>query len=217
MQQKHSYWQAETTKYIRPHPRLVLIAELVRVARVSSVLDVGASQGTLAHLLGRSYDYLGLDITGSETTPTSWPRVAFCDFDKVSIESASTYMPRDALVISGVLEYLEDWKSFLNLAISSWLKPGGLLLVSFINTDAYKRTPRLRHPKWRNEFYLPSVLEYFKTTNLQVKTIYPLFGGSGMWQLPISRWAAKRENFLLLNHPWSRQFLLSLESSVGNL
>ena len=197
---------------MHPHPRIVLIAELIQAANITSVLDAGAGRGTLSHLLGRNYDYLGLDIIGNNTKDTSMSQVIFCDFDNITIDIASEFAPRDALVISGVLEYLEDWKSFLNLAVSTWLKPGGLLLISFINANAFKGVPKLRHPKWRNDFYLSSVLKYFKTTNLRINTIYPLFGGSGMWQLAISRRMAKQENYLNLDHPWFRQFLFVLNA-----
>jgi len=195
MDSKESYWQGEAPKYHWAHARLRLIADQIRAdAGIRSVLDVGAGSGTLAHLLGRDLRYLGLDITGRKDADDSWPPVRFCDFDRAESLTAAIDGVYDAAVISGILEYLQDWRGLLRTVTQSALRPGGLLLVSAIYDRFYATFPVKRHPQWRNRF-VPDDLRYaLKDLGLRLEVTYPMWAGGYPWTASLSRLASLRAN-----------------------
>ena len=48
-------------------------------------------------------------------------------------------IPYDCVVISGLLEYLVHWEKIIEKVKTKWLKPGGVCLVSFINSSGYQQ------------------------------------------------------------------------------
>jgi len=208
MESKLRYWEKESPKYNWPHARLLLIAEIIRRAPAgTSVLDLGAGQALLSRLIGPSYPYRALDIVGSTTEE---PRVEVCDFDYIEHFHLSG-TPYEIVVASGLLEYLENWKSFLRHVVTHWLSPSGLLIISFTNGRGYPKAPVLKHPAWKNMFSLPQILNEMVELGLTVECVYPLFWGNKRWGLPLvkalSALAIRRENFLYLDRPWVSQFL----------
>ncbi|MBI5934914.1 MAG: class I SAM-dependent methyltransferase [Chloroflexi bacterium] len=195
MNQKETYWHDEAPKYHWAHSRLKLIAETIRGdASVTSVLDVGAGSGTLAHLLGRGVRYLGLDITGRKEPVDAWPPIRFCDFDDAESFSSLLDQPFDAVVISGVLEYLQDWRGILRLAATKAVKPNGLFLVSAIYDPFYATFPMKRHPAWINRFVPADIRAALAENNLRLDATYPMWAGGYPWTASLSRALAGRGN-----------------------
>lgn len=193
MNQKESYWHSEAPKYHWAHARMRLIAETLRNdASIRSVLDVGAGSGTLAHLLGRELRYLGLDITGRKEPDDEWPPIRFCDFDKTDSLSALIDDPFDAVVISGVLEYLQDWRALLRTVTEQTLRPGGLLLVSAIHFPFYNTFPVKRHPAWINRFVPADLRAAIADNGLRLDATYPMWPGGYPWTAALSRAFARR-------------------------
>ena len=193
MNQKESYWHSEAPKYHWAHARLRLIAGTIQGdASIRSVLDVGAGSGTLAHLLGRDLRYLGLDITGRKETDEQWPRIRFCDFDKADSLSPLIEEPFDAAVVSGVLEYLQDWRGLLRTVTEKALRPGGLLFVSAIYSRFYDTFPVQRHPAWINHFVPADLHAAIAENHLRLDATYPMWTGGHPWTAALSRTCALR-------------------------
>jgi SAM-dependent methyltransferase len=193
MDAKETYWHNEAPKYHWAHARLRLIADQIRAdVGIRSVLDVGAGSGTLAHLLGRDTRYLGLDITGRKDADNAWPSIRFCDFDRAESVIAAIDGVYDAAVISGVLEYLQDWRGILRTVTEKTLRPGGLLLVSAIYDRFYETFPVKRHPAWRNRFVPDELRAALKDIDLRIDVTYPMWAGGSPWTVHLSRWAAFR-------------------------
>jgi SAM-dependent methyltransferase len=193
MDTKETYWQDEAPKYHWAHARLRLIADQIRTdSGIHSVLDVGAGSGTLAHLLERDIRYLGLDITGRKDTDDAWPLIRFCDFDRAESLTAAIDEVYDAAVISGVLEYLQDWRGLLRTVTEKALRPGGLLLVSAIYDRFYATFPFKRHPAWRNRFVPDDLCGALKNLGLRIEVTFPMWAGGYPWTANLSRWTALR-------------------------
>lgn len=193
MNKKEIYWHAESPKYHWAHARMKLIAETIQSdASIQSVLDVGAGSGTLAHLLGRNLRYLGLDITGRKELDDMWPVIRFCDFDRVEAFNVLIEHPFDAVVISGVLEYLQDWRGFFQTSVHEGLRPGGRLLVSAIDTRFYETFPVKRHPAWINRFIPADLRSAIADNGLRLDMTYPMWTGGHPWTSSLSRLFACR-------------------------
>ena len=193
MNQKETYWHSEAPKYHWAHSRLKLIAETIRGdASIKSVLDIGAGSGTLAHLLGRDIRYLGLDITGRKEPDDQWPPIRFCDFDDAESFSSLLDQPFDAVVISGVLEYLKDWRGILRVAARQGLKANGMLLVSAIYFPFYETFPMKRHPAWINRFVPADIRAALADNDLRLDVTYPMWAGGYPWTASLSRALSRR-------------------------
>jgi 2-polyprenyl-3-methyl-5-hydroxy-6-metoxy-1,4-benzoquinol methylase len=193
MNKKETYWHNEAPKYHWAHARLKLIAETIqRDASIRSVLDIGAGSGTLARLLGRGVRTLGLDITGRKEPDDVWPPIRFCDFDDADSFSALLDQPFDAVVISGVLEYLKDWRGILRLAATKAVKPNGLFLVSAIYDPFYATFPMKRHPAWINRFVPADIRAALADNNLHLDATYPMWAGGYPWTASLSRALSRR-------------------------
>lgn len=209
--QKKLYWEEETLKYNWAHARLRLIAEMIRrYPPGTSILDLGAGKALLAHMIGPSYRYHGLDIVGNIAGEAGWPQVEACDFDEAS-QITLPDSPYDVVVISGLLEYLEDWPIFLHYAIKQWLSMDGVCLVSFTNKKGYQSSPVKSHPEWKSVVSLHEIIEFLASNNMTMEKIYPLLWGNKYWSLPVVRilsWLADQKGqFLWLDRSWVSQFL----------
>lgn len=192
MMEKRSYWQQETKKFSWKHARILLIAEeIIKDKNIHSVLDLGAGEALLYRLLPTRIHYRGLDIAGEKNSASAIPPVDYFDFDHLDDNPEVTGIPYDCVVISGLLEYLDDWESVLKIAASKWLKPGGKCLISFINTEGYQlNSPVKDHPMWKQKFKLPQILKDLDRLGFVVDKVYPIFWGSKSWLRPVIRlWA----------------------------
>ena len=188
MNRKESYWHEEAPKYHWAHARMKLVAETIRDdASVHSLLDVGAGSGTLAGLLDRNVRYLGLDITGRKEADDQVPPIRFCDFDNMDSLSEVIDGSFDAVVFSGVLEYLKDWRGVFHTVTEKALRPGGLLLVSAINFPFYKTFPVKQHPAWINHFTPADIHSAIIDNHLRLDRTYPMWTGGYPWTTALSR------------------------------
>jgi|APSaa5957512622_1039677.scaffolds.fasta_scaffold27203_2 hypothetical protein len=210
-EQKRIYWEQETLKYNWSHARMRLVAETIKdYPTGTSVLDLGAGKALLAHLLGPSYPYYGLDIVGNKSQKLSWPIVRACDFENISqVELPNA--PYDIIVISGLLEYLDNWAEFLQYVTTHWLSEGGICIVSFTNRKGYEKAPIQEHNKWNNILSLPEIIEGLLSLNLRIEKIFPLLWGNKYWSLPIVKilsWFSDQSGHKLwLDQFWISQFL----------
>ena len=119
--------------------------------------------------------------------------------------------PYDIIVISGLLEYLDNWTEFIQHVTKHWLIEGGVCIVSFTNRKGYEKAPVKEHNKWNNILSLPEIIESLSAINLEVEKIYPLLWGNKHWSLPFVKtlsWLAdKVQHRLWLNQFWVSQFL----------
>ncbi len=208
---KKIYWKKETLKYNWAHARMQLVAEEIQNHPLgTSVLDLGAGKALLAHLLGPSYSYLGLDIVGSESEKLDWPIVRACDFENFS-EIELPEAPYNIIVVSGLLEYLDNWSEFLRYVTKHWLSEEGICIASFTNRRGYERAPVKGHKKWNNILSLPEIIEALSALDLEIERIYPLLWGNKHWTLTFVKtlsWLAyKTQHKLWLNQFWISQFL----------
>jgi SAM-dependent methyltransferase len=213
MQDKRNYWLEETKKFTWKHARILLIAEEINHnPDIQSVLDLGAGEALLFRLLDPRIKYRGLDIAGEKGGSNSQPPVDFFDFDNLAIGEDVRGIPYDCVVISGLLEYLDNWEELIEKVINEWLKPGGVCLVSFINSSSYEHNALVKeHPQWRNKFQLKTILIDLERLGLRIDVVFPIFWGSKSWLRPVIRlWASyaiSRKNFLTMDKSWVRQYL----------
>jgi len=222
MQEKRTYWQQETKKFTWKHARILLIAETINHdPGIHSVLDLGAGEALLSRLLDPRITYHGLDIAGDKTGSNQKQVVDYYDFDHLEKNKEIEGIPYDCIVISGLLEYLQDWEGTLAFAISRWLKPGGVCLVSFINAAGYQQNaPVKNHPMWRHKFTLPIILNDLEAHKLAVQKVYPIFWGSKSWLKPLiklwAEFAIKNNRLLSMDRSWVSQYLFVTRSNLGN-
>jgi 2-polyprenyl-3-methyl-5-hydroxy-6-metoxy-1,4-benzoquinol methylase len=212
---KISYWAKETLKYKTSHARLSIIVNIVKgiPGLEKKILDIGAGPGTLGKLLPEEFKYFGLDITGVKDNLSG---VQYCDFDQVTDSTNVVGAPFDIVIISGVLEYLIDWKRFIGIVSEHWLKPSGYLLVSFINNKFYRQHKKISpHPKWKNLYDLPEVMEWIEENDFTINQIFPLFKGTKSFTNPLSYWMSWSKNCSFnpnrLNRSWISQYLFFLQ------
>lgn len=145
-------WAGEVAAYDVAHRRLRQVAALVAASKARTVLDVGCGPGALARLLP------GVRYTGIDFVAASDPAFEFfeCDFNRSPLPSGIG--PFDAVVCSGLLEYILDVPAFLES-----LRPliCGRLIATYFNMNHVSRIAALArgktfpvHPTWKN-FYSP--------------------------------------------------------------
>jgi|WetSurMetagenome_2_1015567.scaffolds.fasta_scaffold52660_3 2-polyprenyl-3-methyl-5-hydroxy-6-metoxy-1,4-benzoquinol methylase len=219
MQDKRQYWQEETKKFTWKHARILLIAEEINHNHdIQSVLDLGAGEALLFRLLDDRINYRGLDIAGEKGGAKSFPPVDFFDFDHLTDGEKVQDIPFDCVVISGLLEYLENWEELLEKVTKEWLKPGGMCFISFINSISYEHNALVKeHPQWRNKFQLRTILSDLDRLGLKVDIVFPIFWGSKSWLRPVIRlWASfanSRNSFISMDKSWVRQYLCLTHSA----
>ena len=221
MLEKRSYWQQETKKFTWKHARILLIAEEInRDRNIRSVLDLGAGEALLHRLLDPRISYRGLDIAGEKDGTRAYPPVDYYDFDHLDSNAEVAGSPYDCVVISGLLEYLENWEQLITMAREKWLKPGGVCLVSFINTKGYRENAPVKdHPMWKHKFMLPQILRDLERLGLKVEKVYPIFWGSKSWLRPLIKfWAEvawELDKVLSMDRTWVSQFLLITRANTN--
>lgn len=217
MNEKSNYWREETKKFTWKHARISLIAEYINRHDIHSVLDLGAGEGHLYGMLDHRVKYRGLDIAGEKEGAVRTPQIDFFDFDDISEVTELAEIPFDCVVISGLLEYLEHWELLMKIVNQKWLKPGGICLVSFINSKKYDRDKLLKeHPQWKNRFTFAQIIFDLDRFGFRIDHVYPLFWGSHTIFLPITRlWAqlAKSgDDFSILDNSFVSQYLFITHS-----
>jgi len=114
-----------------PAPRFLLrrqrIHRLLADARPGQLLEIGCGPATLIHELGQR----GFACTALETSPAALEIARTLNPDVTFHEAPQDHWPGnfDYLMAFEVLEHIDDDRAALR-AWHSWLKPGGMLLMS---------------------------------------------------------------------------------------
>jgi colanic acid/amylovoran biosynthesis protein len=131
--QPHSEWTELTKAYDVPHLRLRQVARIVNQAAPASIVDLGCATGHLQKLCP-GIQYVGCDFI-RPVGPVTFPFYQ-CNFNRE--ELPADLQELDAIVCSGLLEYIEDLPAFL-AQLRSRLKPQGSLIVTYFNMNHISR------------------------------------------------------------------------------
>jgi ubiquinone/menaquinone biosynthesis C-methylase UbiE len=129
------------------------IKELLADCHSGRLLDLGCGPGLMAeHFLSRGFEFFGVDISEGMIAECRSrfgdnDRAHFIVSDAEKLDFADGEF--DAVVCMGLFEYLDDESAVLR-EIHRVLKPGGVLLASFLN----KRSP---YRIWHRFLYVPLV------------------------------------------------------------
>jgi polysaccharide pyruvyl transferase WcaK-like protein len=150
-----SEWKDLVVKYGVAHLRLRQVAALVKEVAPAEILDLGCATGQLRQLCP-GVAYVGCDFV-APATPVDFPFYQ-CDFNRQPLPADLREL--QAIVCSGLLEYIEDLPGFL-AQIRSRLKPRGHFITTYFNTNHLSRVWALLRgkafpvrPDWRG-FYPP--------------------------------------------------------------
>ncbi|MCI0637457.1 MAG: class I SAM-dependent methyltransferase [Gemmataceae bacterium] len=202
-----AFWQQETLKYDRPHPRLKAMAKLVRSLPERCVLDIGCSTAQLRHLLPDDFDYFGCDA--SDYARQVLPEGHFLQQDFCQSADLAYFQGRgiDLIHIGGVLEYLPHPDTLLQAA-RALVSPMGRLVLSYVNFENPKYCQSLGHSHWVFKTPLDRLRGMLGECGWRVEKVIPFLDRSGLFAL-FHRWRALR---LGPDHPWvrrtARQFIL---------
>lgn len=114
-------------------------AALVPVAcRPTAVLvDLGCGGGLLApHLVGKGYQHVGVDLTGSALREAAGHGVAVVNADATAVPLASGCA--DVVAVGELLEHVPGWRQVVAESCRL-LRPGGLLVLDTLNDTALSR------------------------------------------------------------------------------
>jgi len=148
------FWESEIHAYDTPHGRLRLIARVLQSLNIHSVFDIGCGHGYLGSLVG-SATYSGCDmIDGAKATFPFFP----CNINEDPLPSELAEF--DAIVCSGILEYVDDLPLFLKQLFGR-MSNRAWLVATYYNMNHISRVSRLLlggsfgvHRGWRG-FYSP--------------------------------------------------------------
>jgi polysaccharide pyruvyl transferase WcaK-like protein/SAM-dependent methyltransferase len=153
--QPQSEWTHLTKAYDVPHLRLRQVARLVNEIRPASIVDLGCATAHLQKLCP-GIEYVGCDFI-RPAGPVSFPFYQ-CNFNREKLPADLQEL--DAIVCSGLLEYIEDLPGFLS-QLRTRLRPHGNLIVTYFNMNHISRIWALVRgksfpvrPDWRG-FYSP--------------------------------------------------------------
>ena len=129
-------WDKESYKYSKPHLRLLKISKIIKMYKKEGrVLDIGCSTSVLKSLLGKNYEYFGLDIS-KEIIKEKKDESHFKIFDLNNEEKLPFKEKFDIVVVSGVLEYAFPNRDKVLLdCIEKNIEKNGLLIVTYSNMN----------------------------------------------------------------------------------
>ena len=131
--QPPSEWTHLTGRYDVPHLRLRQVAQLVRQLKPARVVDLGCATGHLRNLCP-GIEYVGCDfVRPAGALPFPFYQ---CNFNQD--ELPADLQELEAIVCSGLLEYIEDLPAFLN-QLRARLRPDGKLIVTYFNMNHISR------------------------------------------------------------------------------
>lgn len=156
-------WSDESRRYDIPHLRLRQVAALVNQYSPRRLLDVGCASGYLQELCPGA-EYYGCDFV----TPTQPPPFPFflCDLNRQPLPRELRDF--DAVVCSGILEYVEDVPGFLS-QIRERLCRDGVLIATYYNMNHVSRMWAMirgvtfaDHPDWRGFYSLRDMRRFIR-------------------------------------------------------
>lgn len=153
-------WETESLLYDRESSRILHCADLVTDIRPDRVLELGCSTGVLRRRLKSALPgvfYRGCDISASAIAKIAdavEDELRVCDLNAEGVPFAG--MTFDVVVMSGVIEYMQDGEQILR-QVRERLRTGGFFVVSYVNDiHAHRLLLQLlgrqppRHPDWRD-------------------------------------------------------------------
>lgn len=158
------------------------------------LVDAGAGRGRfVAAAQASGYDAFGIEpsLRGVEAAAAAGSPVRRADIEDAGVETGSV----DVVSLWHVLEHLDDPGAALS-RISSWLRPGGGLLVGVPNLDSFQA--RLGGPRWfhldvprhRVHFTLRGMVTLLRAHGFAVLRVRHLLlehNWFGMWQTAVNR------------------------------
>lgn len=144
-------WESESHHYDVLHRRLQRIVALAEATGGRRLLDVGCSAGTIGAALSPRWTYHGCDVSESAVRAARRGWLVAADLERgLPPFDGARY---DAIVCSGVLEYLGNPAKVLEELVSR-IERDGRLIVSYFNMRHVSRRGghAFRHPLWRNDF-----------------------------------------------------------------
>jgi SAM-dependent methyltransferase len=149
--EERAYWAASAADYDLPHLRLRQVAAVLRGLGARRVVDLGCAGGHLRTLLP-GVEYVGCDFVPLRE-PASFP-FHQCDFNRQALPAQLHGL--EAVVCSGILEYIDDLPGFLR-RLHSRVVPGGHLVATYFNIEHISRVwaaltgaAPAGNPNWRS-------------------------------------------------------------------
>ena len=208
MNHSAQYWQRETLRYDRPHPRLVITAQMLRSLPQRRVLDVGCSTAMLSRVLPRDFEYYGCDVTDHASALLPPQHFKQVDLNASADLTAFDNRQIELVHVGGVLEYLRRPDELLASA-RRLVGSGGRLLTTIINFQSagYQDSSK-HHPAWVYKPTLAELRRAMTAAGWKVTSQRPFFAKSGIR----GRVAEVIATSLGPNHPWTQrraeQFIL---------
>jgi SAM-dependent methyltransferase len=133
---KKEFWSEENRRYSQPHYRLEKAARIINKlsrGRECDLLDVGCGPATIQSFLQPNIHYYGIDIAIHEPAPN----LLEADLMETPIRFSSRNF--DIILAQGFFEYAAGHQSEKFSEIAQILKPGGNLIVSYVNFNHRNR------------------------------------------------------------------------------
>lgn len=171
-------WESESHHYDVLHRRLQRIVALAESTGGCRLLDVGCSAGTIGAALSSRWTYHGCDVSASavRSARRGWLVAADLEQGLPPFDGA----PYDAIVCSGVLEYLGDPAKVL-AELTTRVERDGRLIVSYFNMRHVSRrgNAAFRHPLWRNDFTPSEFRELLARSGWTIEAMHWSTAGEG--------------------------------------
>lgn len=177
-----SHWSRESLRYDVLHERAAIVARIVVAGSHATVLELGASTGQLLNEVIRQSQctsYFATDISAEALRSISGASVAQVDLNHERIPFDSINF--DCIVGSGILEYIDDVPALLEQCRSR-LRPGGRVVVSYVNSKSLRRRllSFLRRsqgdPTWRRLVAPEQLVSAATNTGFKLRTVRGLRG-----------------------------------------
>ena len=133
---KRDFWGVENLNYVKPHFRMLRVAEVVREIagrRECALLDVGCGPAAFERMVPANVHYYGIDIAIQEPAPN----LVEMDITESPIEFRDKKF--DIIIMQGVFEYLGTRQKKKFAELRDLLKPDGKLVVTYTNFSHRKK------------------------------------------------------------------------------
>jgi SAM-dependent methyltransferase len=170
----NSYWSVESFKYKNPHRRIKTIYEELFNLHLNSVIDLGCGYGQLGSLLGPNFEYTGVDVFEQKYFPGNYQ---VFDLNKADYKTFPFLTKFDAVVVSGLMEYLDfdRVKLLLTFISNNLMTKNSFLIATYTNFSHYSQTEKTFHPKWVTIKKLKEMASLFESSGFRVVKKYPSY------------------------------------------
>lgn len=164
-------WSSEQKHYLSPHQRLQLISEWLKGPDIKSIADLGCGPGSLSELLPADKEYIGFDNCITNKLNALKGRLIQAnignapDLNLLNKENLRNHF--DVVVLSGLLEYLENFDPVMDW-IDLLLSKEGKVIVSYVELEYFKHHGK-PHSGWVYGRDGDQVVSYFKNHGWKVR------------------------------------------------